>query len=352
LKQLAVVTESAFAIAEYCIKLADFASYVFDHAFKKVRGDSAVALHGAVAAAGGCLAIIELNLLDFEWDDWSMELRAELKKLKADYKNMLRKTEQCLKVLENENLVSHRRSFDAAVADLQSGRWEDIGLSEKGIEKLAQQIQKTLWQYRDLIWVDETPGTYLDVLKPEIAIQKLLGYKFGSTSLGRHVTDTGEFQIAGQIHKQQKIVLISEDLRQDVANFTMAHELGHALLHTETGLHRDRPLDGSTPYNQDIRERQANKFATFFLMPADQVRVAFQQRFLMEKFTVNNDTIFFLGEGSDSDFMHKVKDRRRLALFLATAERFRGQPFRPLAEMFNVSPGAMAIRLLELDVLE
>jgi len=352
LNQLKVVTESALSLAKFCVEVGDFAVDVFDHGFTDARGDSAVALNGAIASNAGCLAIIELNLLSFEWNDWTDEIRSELNDLKSAHKGLTEKAACCLKSLEDENARLHEKSFAEVLTGIRSGQWEEVVRSEKRIEELARHMQNVLWRYRDLIWKDETVGNYMDVLKPEVAIEKLLGYEFGYTNLGQHFTDQGEeVMTAGQIHKDEKTILLSPSFPKPIQNFTAAHELGHALLHKESGLHRDISLDGSPSGTKDIREVQANKFATFFLMPATLVKARFKELFFMEKFIINDDTVFLLNEKRVSDFKKKVRDREGLAKYLASAEFFR-RPFASMAEIFNVSVPAMAYRLIELDLVE
>lgn len=345
-------TEIPIEIAKLCVELGDFAAFTFDHGFRPVRGDSAVALNGAVSAVAGCLSIIELNLLSFGWDDWTREIRSEAKKLKLAHERLLLTAAKCQNKLEEENQTKLNRSFEYALTDFRSGRWEEVRLSDAGIESLARQIQNVLWLYRDLLWKDDVPGTYLDVLKPDVAIEKILGYQFGLASLGRHVVDDQEFDIAGEIDKERKVVLVSRGFPREVQNFTTAHELGHALLHGGMVLHRDRRMDGSSPQNADFRERQADRFATFFLMPANQVRAVFEELFGMEKFVINDNTVFALGERRVSVFRSNVQNLRGLSRHVANIEHFQGRTFRSMAVIFNVSVGAMAIRLEELSLVE
>jgi formiminotetrahydrofolate cyclodeaminase len=351
LEALVPSTEMPVDIALCCAKLGDMAAFVFEHGFNAVRGDSAVALNGAVSGLFGCLSIIELNLLSFGWNEWTREIRLETKELKTTYERLLAKSGVLLHTLEEENKRKRSIQFDNTLAELQSGRWEDLHLSEVGIEDMAKKVQNALWDYREMFWKEDTPGAYLDVLQPDVVIEKILGYQFAYRPLGRHTTTEGEFEIAGQIDKKQKVVLISRSLPPAVQNFTAAHELGHALMHKGLVLHRDRPLDGSHT-NMDIKERQADKFATFFLMPAQYVREIFLELFLMEKFAINDNTVFSIEGGRVSSFRKKVRDINGLARYLAAAEHFQGKSFRSMANIFNVSIGAMAIRLKELDLLE
>lgn len=349
LQALVPATQLPIEIAKLCLELGHSASIVFENGFKSARGDSAVALNGASSAVGGCLSIIELNLLSFVPNDWTRRIRLEIGELKYDYENLISKSQECSRSLEEE---SREKSFALEIEQIRSVHWTDLRLTHAQIEEVAKQIQNVLWEYRGKFWEKKIPERHLDVLRPEIALEKLLDYKFGYAKLGRHITDSDEaVEVAGQIDKKNKVVLVSQEFPEDVQNFTIAHELGHALLHKGLVLHRDRGLDGSTS-NRDFREIQADKFATYFLMPTKQVKIIFQELFIAEKFAITNNTVFALGEGRVSDFQKRVKNRRGLARYLAQAEYFQGKSFRSISEIFKVSVGAMAIRLEELDLIE
>lgn len=53
--------------------------------------------------------------------------------------------------------------------------------------------------------------------------------------------------------------------------FTIAHELGHYLLHKDSSIYYDRPQilfrDGNSSSGYDKKEREANRFAASLLMP-------------------------------------------------------------------------------------
>src|SRR5437868_8008268 len=89
LKQLSVVSESALEIAKYGVELGKAATYVFNHGFRDARGDSAAALNAAIATVAGSHAIIELNLVSFERNEWTDKIRDELKFLKSAYTDLL-----------------------------------------------------------------------------------------------------------------------------------------------------------------------------------------------------------------------------------------------------------------------
>ena len=323
MKELIPATEIPLEIATLCIKLGDFATYVFDHGFKSARGDASVALNGAAASVAGCLSIIDLNLSKFGCNDWTLKIRLKTEELRDGWSKLT--TDSSDRLLKFEASM-REKSLNVEIKEIQSGRWEDVRLSDSGIEKVARQLQNVLWSYRDHIW-GEAPDNQLSILRPEIVIEKILDYKFGYGTLGQHTFDGGVSEIAGQIDKKQKTIVISTRFQREVQNFTAAHELGHALFHKGMILHRDIPLDGSTSHSQDIRERQANKFAAFFLMPEKQVRTVFLELFLRERFVINQDTVFELGEHSVSDFRARCRNLHGLARVLANIESFRGRPF-------------------------
>ncbi len=72
--------------------------------------------------------------------------------------------------------------------------------------------------------------------------------------------------------------------------FTMAHELGHALLHPQEGLHLDQAFmlrfrDEASSTGVDPDEVAANRFAAELLMPLDEVLA----RVTKEPFDINDD---------------------------------------------------------------
>lgn len=219
------------------------------------------------------------------------------------------------------------------------------------IELRARSLQASLWQDRDQIWPSATPTNPINVLDPFIAL-RLLGYDCElEETLGQFHSDGKQVEIAGTLDKHTRQVRISRRLENAVRSFTVAHELGHALLHdTGATLHRDRPLDGSTQSRTGI-EFEADKFASFFLMPAKQVQEAFTRFFRTDQFTLNEATAFALGQGDYEILRNKCKTLRQLSRLLAGAKQYNGVQFISLADQFLVSDEAMAIRLEELGLV-
>jgi len=219
------------------------------------------------------------------------------------------------------------------------------------IELRARSLQASLWQDRDQIWPNATPTNPINVLDPFMAL-RLLGYDCElEETLGQFHSAGKQVEIAGTLDKHTRQVRISRRIENAVRSFTVAHELGHALLHdTGATLHRDRPLDGSAQSRTGI-EFEADKFASFFLMSAKQVQEAFERFFLTDEFTLNEATAFALGQGDYETLCNKCKTLRQLSRLLASAKQYNGVQFISLADQFLVSDEAMAIRLEELGLV-
>lgn len=217
----------------------------------------------------------------------------------------------------------------------------------------VRDFQNKLWTHRDKIWKKEKVTDAMKVLNPKDVVQKALGYTFRqSESLGMFTIGNELFEIAGMIDKNKGLISVSTQFPEEVMNFTAAHELAHLILHDQAVLHRDRPIDGSSNITKDRLEQQADKFAAYFLMPASIVKEAFFLIFDVEKLYINKNTVLALRGGNLYDFKNKCKDERGFANVIAEADYYGGKSFNSLAKIFKVSVGAMAIRLIELDLVD
>jgi Zn-dependent peptidase ImmA (M78 family) len=173
-------------------------------------------------------------------------------------------------------------------------------------------------------------------------------------SLGRFKAKGKSIEVAGIMDRNNKRVRISREFPVNIRNFTAAHELGHIVLgHEGSGLHRDKPLDGSgKDGSRPTQEIEADKFATFFLMPEKLVKKAFKRLFGTECFALTEATMFALAGNDSMELQARCKTRRDLSRILAGAERYNGVRFVSLANQFHVSNEAMAIRLEELDLVD
>ncbi|WEN13907.1 ImmA/IrrE family metallo-endopeptidase [Rhodanobacter sp. AS-Z3] len=223
--------------------------------------------------------------------------------------------------------------------------------SDAKIEVAATALQRQLWRERDRLWDGAPPNNPLEVLDIRKALG-LVGYELVFESGLGHDPRT-HIEVAGLIDRDAKVVKASLQFPEiSYQRFTLAHELGHAVLHPDGGgIHRDRPLDG-IPRSREPGEWEADRFATFFLMPAKLLRECFHQCFGTDCFALTDDTAFALSRTTSDFVREKNPTRRHLARTLAAAETYNTRSFRSLANQFGVSVGAMAIRIEELDLLE
>jgi formiminotetrahydrofolate cyclodeaminase len=349
LEELKVATEIPVAIAKYCIRLAEIGLYIFDRCFQSARGDSSVAINSALSAVSGCLAIINLNLLSFGNDEWTIKMRSEADDIKKFRDKLLLEEDDRQENLKEEAKKMHQ--FFIEINDLKSGLELREGLTYEQIGKLVTDIQNTMWVYKDTIWKKNEPVTPIEIIDP-VKLLKKLGYQYQQKDLlESYETLDGYFETAGVIDTQNKHLSISKNFAPQTINFTIAHELGHAILHPNLVLHRDRPMDGSSVNTTvDFKEWQANKFASCFLMPSKLVKKQFQQLFLSTRIGLNTSTALALGMRI-TDLRDKCKSDRDLSKIIASTEQFGSVSFPSLAQQFEVSNETMAIRLEELELV-
>lgn len=219
------------------------------------------------------------------------------------------------------------------------------------IEGVVKDLHTRLWKDRNFLWDGAAPADPVDILDPEVAL-RLYGYSFElEEGLGSYHGHSGHSEIAGLIDRLYKTVHVSQQFPPNVRLFTAAHELGHAALHPASGgIHRDRPIDGAA-LSRNPDEFQADKFATYFLMPANLVKTRFADIFETDCFSLTEETSFGLSGMSFAEIQAKCRTARDVSRLLASAERYQGRSFVSLTAQFRVSAEAMAIRLEELRLL-
>ncbi|MGJ8676066.1 MAG: protein kinase domain-containing protein [Akkermansiaceae bacterium] len=230
---------------------------------------------------------------------------------------------------------------------------DKININNFDIESIVKKIQRLIWYNRKMLWVGNPPKDPLKMLDPKV-VYRLLGLRLERrVTLGSFTVKGQNFEVAGQIDQNERKVSISEQFDPQVQNFTQAHELGHAMLHTQPILHRDRSMNSSlTTLENSPEEYQANKFASYFLMPSKQVLAKFESIFGVTKFTLNSKTVEALTLGKVREFHAEVTGQRELARHLAGTKRYGTRHVNSLADIFGVSIEAMAIRLEELKIVE
>lgn len=352
LKELKVSIALPLEIADICVRIGSIGESVFDYGFQSARGDSQVALSGAVASLAGCLSIIQLNLSLFGADDykWVKSIKRLCDDLRVKYNELNLIASQKMDTLAK--LVENRAHFFEEIDNLMTETRRPEALTNKELEQFVRQFQLLSLKNKDAFWTEETSLTYRDIISPSVIFQKVLGYSYDDKSnLGGSVVDGVPMNVAGIIDQNKRIVRISNHTPIKVQNFTAAHELGHALLHTQTVMHRDLPLEGLDEFvDRPFEEKQADRFATYFLMPEKQVRKRFKEVFFTEEFSINSDTTFRLTGSTKPDLRKEFKDLQGLCLKLASTGTYDGEDIIPLSDFFSVSDRAMAIRIEQLGL--
>lgn len=352
-KAMRIATQIPLRIAELSLDLGNMAIEVFDHGFKAVRGDSGVGLTSAISAISGCMYIVELNLASTSPGEWMEEIGTIKSQVMDKYGELLQKQAERHRVLQVDTAKHLSAEFEKAMVSFRQGNLSRQIRTDTDLESLVRDFQNQLWIHRERIWGEEPPESHISILQPDVVFKKVLGYDFIELStLGQHDTGGVQFEVAGMIDKGKKLVQISRKFPDDSMRFTAAHELGHALLHEQKVLHRDRALDRTGRVPRTTQEEEADKFATFFLMPAKAVKKAFELGFEMPRFELNQGNFDALRTRVDFfTFKLRCENRRGLARYIAGAEYFGGNTFVPLANLFRVSIETMAIRLEELDLV-
>ncbi len=217
------------------------------------------------------------------------------------------------------------------------------------IEKKARELLEKL---RNQAGNPTNHRELLTLLSPKMAAA-LLGYVYNEVEKINCWPPNTKCNHAGEIDPKGTIT-ISLDYPSEVRLFTAAHEIGHAVLHPNEGLHRDIPVKeyGIYKTQRDIKEKEADYFAACLLMPRNLLRTAFQARFLNIPFIFNEHVIFSLGRNDCSSLLTAPESTLEREFILATAKRFNNQNFESLTEHFGgVSKTSMAIRLNELGIV-
>ncbi|QBG86651.1 ImmA/IrrE family metallo-endopeptidase [Xanthomonas oryzae] len=234
------------------------------------------------------------------------------------------------------------RSYGKAFSKKRSHSFESI-------EAQAKELQRAIWKKRTDLGLSQNVHP-IDVLDPQLAAE-LLGFDLTlHSSLGEMASGRRRVSVAGLIDQSARSIKIATDADPRVMRFTAAHEIGHAILHPDqTGLHRDQPLNGVRQAR--IRtELEADKFATYFLLPEKLLTEEFKSRFL-GVFALDEQTAFALLSKPIFEVIEALPTLRDVSRRLASSTYYNGSHFVSLSESFGVSIEAMAIRLEELKLV-
>lgn len=219
-----------------------------------------------------------------------------------------------------------------------------VAIDFRLIEEKARELQIELWDRQCSLWQGENV-TPIDVCDPWKAAQ-YLGYEVQEGWVDGPGTRVG-FQLGGFLNRPMKLIGLSDQLARKTMRFTLAHEVGHLLLHPGLHHHRELPLQGITEPHEPThpKERQANHFAGCFLVPAKQLKRAFRASFGVDTLTLTDSVAFELLGASFMSLMNTPYESIVFERVVAQAVRFRGRQFGALNELFQVSPTTLAIRL-------
>lgn len=227
------------------------------------------------------------------------------------------------------------------------------------------QLQR-LWQQRSKLGLPSSARDFLHSLPDGLAKSDLgveVHYVPEIPSGG--TAPEGRFETAGFIDRRTRHIVIASKFEREQQRFTLAHEVGHWLLHTGMVYHRDRPLsDAAMTSRRPLVEMEADLFAAELLMPRKFLLKCFVNRFGSKSALIDsNEALQALADAVNAraglDIVPRVGERRisaeqlsalrplDRARVVARASVFGSVSFQSLASQFEVSATAMAIQLLD-----
>ena len=224
------------------------------------------------------------------------------------------------------------------------------------IEKQARHLRRRIWEAHLATQGAEVPQDRYELVEPDLAAE-VLGFDYVyEESLGRFGERGNRFEVAGAYDREQKVIQVSSRFPPEELRFTGAHEIGHVILHPQHGpLHRDRPISHSGQPNpsRPVIEQEADYFAACFLIPDRLLKPEFKGRFGSKRpFELDEDSAFLLHLEDQFEDMLSGVDSLVLARSLAVATSFGVEHFDSLAKRFRVSATAMALRIIEMGLID
>ncbi|MGA2226467.1 MAG: ImmA/IrrE family metallo-endopeptidase [Syntrophobacteraceae bacterium] len=175
-------------------------------------------------------------------------------------------------------------------------------------------------------------------------VLKIIGWTIDRVEMVGHSSSNDPIDAKADFGKKSLTVGVHEGMPRGRINFSIAHEIGHILLHGERGigvLLRTRSIRDN--FNKtSLRhpfEIEADRFAAELLMPAKAIRIQFGQIFQCPSI-IPDSTIAARIAG------RPLPDKKTLSRAIAGYSPGGEKP--SLADFFGVSLATMAIRLTEL----
>jgi len=212
---------------------------------------------------------------------------------------------------------------------------------------IVRSTQKAL--YKESGISASNSNAIIDLFHPE-NIAEYLGVKF--VRLEEIPSGDIGYETAGMLDRDNKTIYVSNKFPIEQQRLTGMHEIIHWMLHKDRVMHRDRPIE-KTQNRRNISpiEWEATHFACLYLMPEKMVKQIFSETFNLSPNTqICFDEAMAFDLNVDIEKLLKMPRMER-TIKLVTATRFNGNMIMPIHKRFKISPMAMAIRLMELDLL-
>jgi hypothetical protein len=187
------------------------------------------------------------------------------------------------------------------------------------------------------------------------ALVRLLGWKVNRVDGAGYVGNEVVVDARADFEKNEIMLGVSSAAEPGRVRFTLAHEIGHVMLHGNREpkemkrVHSVRPSAGPRqPYPRSC-ETEANRFASSLLMPEKTVHQQFRNLFGCDEIVVGSERARSLLAGRTGRRFGSGSGAQEFAKVLATLSPPGNS--RSLVDFFGVSPSAAAIRLIELRKL-
>lgn len=229
----------------------------------------------------------------------------------------------------------------------------------------ARDLLRRAWKERPELWrpsasarVSALPVPIESIVREFLSIQ-LDEFEDDDLAMGSPSPKAVSVKLGGYCDRLAQTIGVAARLPTGVRRFTIAHELGHWLLHDSTVAFREMAINGHESRHQGRSpvEREADLFAAEILMPEKQIRAAFGMRFGTNKIVVADLDEEFRDAAAEAlqRPVHLREFYAKDAYFAAMAAgrlfTFRGRAFQPLFQLFGVSSSALGARLAHLGLV-
>lgn len=187
-------------------------------------------------------------------------------------------------------------------------------------------------------------------------VVKLLGWELDRVEIAGYSKSFDPLDAVAYFEDKKITLSMQPDISEGRRNFSLAHEIGHIVLHHEDGkklLMRTRSMrrkKTNFSYSYDPYEVEADRFAAELLMPQNAVRRLFQKVFDCSEILVDSVLARKIVEMHDSKFSIFDKISRQLLSEVVAAHSSDSENIS-LIEFFDVTFEAMANRLKELRLV-